>query len=169
MLFATKALNSSSVSISATAFVHAVLFLFPAVAIALPRPSPRGFGNGVFTGFSVVFNTWIALGLVVLQFYPQYLEFKRMSGLPGSLSLLSLGLRAIVMLAVAVRWFLRLGAPTWGCQLAPLTLWYQWGWLPINYVIYGIGCAVLVGLYLQVGLSDEAGLRVGERAPLLVV
>ena len=128
VLYATKASISNGqsgyfanpTSISATAFIHAALFLFPAMAIALPKPSSRNCDNDIFTGFSAIVNTWMTLVVVVMELYPQVREFRRMCGLPGALSPASLSVRAVVLLAIAVRWFMRLGAPTWGHQPAPL-------------------------------------------------
>ena len=129
--------------------MHAALFLLPAVLIALPKPSPRDWGNDIFAGFSAIFNTWICLLFVVLQFLPQFLELRRISGAPGSLSLLSLGAEAALLIKLGIRWWLRLGAPTWANQSFPLTLWYQWRWLPFNYLIDGVGRGILLAMYLQ--------------------
>ena len=96
-------------------------------------------------------NTWASLVFVALQFYSQILGFRRISGSPGLLSLLSLGIRAVVTVAVAARWFRRLGPPTWEDRYTSPTLWHQGDWPPFNYVIEGIGCAVLVGLYVRAG------------------
>ena len=120
-------------------------------------------------GFTTIVNTWVGLLFVLLQFYPQFLEMKRMAGASGSLSLLSLSLQAVVFLAVAVRLLLRLGPPTWGDQNAPLWYWYQWGELPFPYVIHAIGCAILVVAYLITRRSRDKGgdFQIGEGRPLL--
>lgn len=152
-------------SIALIAFIHAAIFLFPAVAIALPKPSPHEMGIDIFTGFSAIVNTWVSLVFVALQFYPQHIELRRQAGTPGALSLLALGMQAWVLVIVAVRWLQRLGAPTWGGQAAPVTLWYQWGWLPMNYFINGIGCAVLLGMYLRSRHEGRVGFA--EERPLL--
>jgi hypothetical protein len=68
------------------------MFLFPAMMIASPKPSPHKFRTDLIVGFSFIVNTWVALFFVLFQFYPQYLELKRMQGGPGAVSLLSLGL-----------------------------------------------------------------------------
>jgi hypothetical protein len=142
------------------------MFLFPAMIIALPKPSPREMGTGIFIGFTLIVNTWVALFFVLLQFYPQDLEMRRMSGTPVALSLLSLALQVVVILAVAVRWLLRLGAPTWGDQSVPLWYWYKWGNLPFSYILHGIGCAVLLAAYLVTG--HRGGRHdVASEAPLL--
>ena len=175
VLYATKASTgngrsgyfASSTSISATAFIHAALFLFPAVAIALPKPSSRNWDNDIFTGFSAIVNTWMALVFVVMELYPQVLEFRRNSGLPGALSPASLSVRAVVLLGVAIRWFMRLGAPTWGHQPAPVTLLFQWGWVSINYIIESVVCMILVVMYLRAGRLNEGWNRASEETPLL--
>lgn len=123
-------------------------------------------GLDIFIGFSLIVNTWVSLVLVVLQFYPQYREFRRQAGDPGALSLLTLGVQAVVLILVAVRWLQRLGAPTWGRQTAPATLWFQWGWLPLNYIVGGIGCAILLGMYLRAGRPYQVQIA-GEETPLL--
>ena len=137
------------------------------MALALPKPSPHTYGSDIFVGFSAISNTWISLLFVFFQFYPQLVEFRRMSGSPGSLSLLSLGMRAIVMVAIAVRWFLRLEAPTWRGHYAPPTMWYQWGWLPFNYVIEAFGCVVVLGIYLGAGHVSVGSYLTPEERPLL--
>ena len=132
----------------AYAFVHATLSLFPALAIALPALSPRRMDTSIFIRFSFIFPSWLSLVFLVSQFFSQFLEFKDMSGSPGSLSLSSFGVRAVTTILVAVRWLQRLGAPTWHpLYAAPLTMWFEWGWLPFNYVIEGTGCAILFGMY----------------------
>jgi hypothetical protein len=123
-------------------------------------------GKGIFVGFTLIVNTWVALFLVLFQFYPQYLEMRRMFGAPGALSLLSLALQAVVIFIVAVRWLLRLGAPTWGDQSAPLWYWYQWGNLPFSYILHALGCAVLLAAYL-VTRHGGGGHDVASEAPLL--
>ena len=163
----SPSLFASRTSIAATAFVHAALFLFPAIAIALPKPSPREFGTDIFIGFSVMVNTWVALVFVILQFYPQYLEMREMSGAPEALSLLSLGLQALVIIAVAARWLLRLGAPTWEDQFAPLWYWYEWGELPFSYILHGVGCVILLAAYLIAGREDGVLGTASEETPLL--
>jgi hypothetical protein len=90
-----------------------------------------------------------------------------MSGAPGALSLLSLALQAAVIIAVAVRWLLRLGPPTWGAQPVPLWYWYKWGNLPFSYILHGIGCAVLLGVYLVVGRGGGGHDMQSEAEPLL--
>jgi uncharacterized membrane protein YidH (DUF202 family) len=147
-------------TIATTLFIHATLFLFPAVAIALPTASSNSWGNSLFTGFSIVFNTWLALFLAVLQFWPQFLEYRRRSGAPGVLSLLMLGIQAIVLIVLAGRWLQRLGPTTWGSQLVPFWYWFQWGWLPFIYLIYGIVYACLLALYLLDGRGRDST-RVG--------
>lgn len=153
-------------SIAIIAFIHATLFLFPAAAIALPKPSPHEMAADIFTGFGAIVNTWVSLVFVALQFYPQYVELRRQPGAPGALSLLALGMQALVLIAMAVRWLQRLGAPTWGNQAAPATLWYQWGWLPANFLLNGIGCAILLWMYLSARRGGGVGLA-GEERPLL--
>ena len=174
MLFATYPTSSRSpglfasrTSIAAITLVHAALVLFPAIVYALPKPSPRDFGSDIFIGFSVMVNTWVALVFVILQFYPQYLEMRQKSGAPEALSLLSLGLQAPVIIAVAVRWLLRLGAPTWEDQFAPLWYWYQWGALPFSYILHGVGCAILLTAYLIAGREDGVLGTASEETPLL--
>lgn len=134
--------------------------------IALPKASARDWGNMLFVGFSLLVNTWVTLFFVILQFYPQYLEMRRMSGTPGSLSLLSLILQAVVILAVAIRWLLRLGRPTWEEPSVPLWYWYKWGNLSFSYILHAIGCAILVAAYLATGRRGERHDPESE-APLL--
>lgn len=158
MLFAFYPSNSkmSGTTIATITILHAAIFLLSAMLIALPKPSPRNMGIGIFIGFSLVVNTWVALACVLLQFVPQYFEMRRMDGESGALSLASLALQAVVMLALARRWLLRLGeAPSeLGLRKMPWQLWwdwsrewYQWGQLPFSCFVYGFGCAVLVGAY----------------------
>ena len=146
------AFNSIIVTIS----IHYLLFLFMTFALMLlktNRSPPTVMGVDMLIGTSGFVNTWMSLLFVILQFFPQVLQFRSMSGSPGLLSLLSLGVRAVVMLAVSVRWFQRLGAPDFGDGngRVSLTLWYRWGWLPFNYITEGISCALLVGWYVRAG------------------
>ena len=159
--------NKANTAIAAIAFTHAALFLFPAMFIALPEPSPREMGTAIFIGFTLIVNTWVALFFVLWQFYPQYLEMRRISGAPGALSVVSLALQAVVIIAIAVRWLLRLGAPTWGDQSVPLWYWYKWGNLPFNYILHGIGCAVLLSAYLVTWHGGGRHDLETEEAPLL--
>lgn len=159
--------NKASTAIAAIAFTHAALFLFPAMLIALPKPSPREMGTAIFIGFTLIVNTWVALFFVLWQFYPQYLEMRRMSGAPGALSFVFLAFQAVVILAIAVRWLLRLGAPTWGDQSVPLWYWYKWGNLPFSYILHGIGCAVLLSAYLVTRHRGGRQDLETEAAPLL--
>ena len=131
--------------------------------------SPLEMGIDMIFGISGYVNTWMSLLFVILQFYPQLVECRSMSGSPDSLSLLSLGLRAVVMLAVAVRWFQRLGPPRFGKGDArpPLMQWYEWGWLPFNYIIEGIGCALLVGMYLRAGWMGATLNIAGNETPVV--
>lgn len=148
------------------AFVQAALFLFSAAVIALPKLSPHHMGVDLFTGFSVIVNTWVSLAFVALKFHPQYVELRRQVGTPGALSLLALGLQRLVLVMMATWWLQRLGAPTWEDQVPPPTSWYQWGWLPMNYLLNGIGCAILLGMSLRTG---RGGVRLtGEQRRLFV-
>lgn len=151
--------------------VHTALFLVTAIYPTLPESdrSFREMDTDMLVGISGYVNTWMSLVFVILQFYPQLLECRSMSGSPGSLSLLSLGLRAVVMLAVAVRWLQRLGPPKFakGDGRPPLAQWYRWGWLPFNYIIEGIGCALLVGMYLQAGWMGATSNIAGDETPVV--
>lgn len=136
--------------------IHYLLFVSTTLGLTLLKTnrSPQTImGVDALIGASGFVNTWMSLLFVILQFFPQVTEFRLKSGSPGSLSLLSLGLRALGTLAVAVRWFQRLGTPGFeeGDKRVSLSLWYRWGWLPFNYVIEGIGCALVVGMYLWAG------------------
>jgi hypothetical protein len=144
-----------STSITTTAFVYAALFLFPAIFITLPKPSPHELGTGLLVGFTTIANTWAGFVFVLLQFIPQYLEMRRVSAIPGSLSPLSLALQAVIILAIAIRWLLRLGPKTWGNQAALLWYWYQWGVLPSTYIIHAVGCAIWLALYSVTGRARE--------------
>lgn len=118
--------SSNTHGISAIVFVHAALFPLHAVAIVLSRPIIHKMGTSIFVGFSAIFNTWISLFFVTLQFYPQLLEFRRLSGSQGSLSPVSLGIRAMMLLLVAVVVPEPRDANVggWGCS-ADVMLWLQ--------------------------------------------
>ena len=162
-------------------FPHCVLFVLPALIIALPKPTPRSMGPGLFVGFTLVFNTWVALLMVLYQFLPQYLEWKRMSGQPGVLSLRSLVLQMVVLSAIAVRWFMRRGsirlenAPyppypwnyPWYCWPQMPVVWYQWGDRSFNYILHSIGCAMLLILYHYPRNDDAQPQSASEETPLL--
>lgn len=147
--------------------LHYHLFLFTAFALTqlkIERSPLNMMGIDVLIDISVFVNTRMSLVFVILQFYPQILEYYLMYGSPGSLSLHSLGLRAVVMLAIAGREFQRLVAPNGGegARHVPLRLWYWWGWLPFSWMIEGIGCALLVGMYLRAGWMGAALNIAGE-------
>ena len=104
-------------------------------------------------------NRVVAPVFTLLQFYTQVQEFRRQNGGPGSLSLLSLGLQALVMALVSVRWFSRLGSPHYDPGdvdkmslvvrlLEKLPILYAWGMLAINYAVCAVGYALLVCLYV---------------------
>ncbi|GAB7330626.1 hypothetical protein MBLNU13_g02199t3 [Cladosporium sp. NU13] len=94
--------NGQRVAIQA--FLHAVIVVLPAVAIALPKPSPPSWNTCIPTGLIGMENRVVALIFTVLQLYGQVQEFRRHDREPGSLSILSLGLQALVMALVSVRW-----------------------------------------------------------------
>ena len=78
--YPSDAINKTINGIAIMAFVYTTPFLFLAVIITLPKPSRRGWGTAIPTGFTLVVNTWVALFFVILQFVPQYLEMRRLSG-----------------------------------------------------------------------------------------
>ena len=80
-----------------------------------------------------------------------------MDSVLGALSLTSLAMQSVVILAVACRWFLRLGKPTWEDEREKVerSPWYWWGQLPFSCIIHGVGCAVLTGTYV----SADDGIR----------
>lgn len=145
-----------------------LLMAFDLIPRRINRSHPNMMGIDMLNGISGFFNTWMSLIFVILQFYWQFLEFHLVSGSPGSLSLPSLALRAVVLLAVAVRWFQRLGPPNSGegDGSVSLRLWYQWSWLPINCMIEGIGFALLVGMYLRAGWMGATLNLAGEGTPV---
>jgi hypothetical protein len=174
IIFAAHASNSRSGSvfsarygIPAIAFLHAALFLLPVAVIALPKPSPHDWGIDIFSGLSVIVNIPVSLIFIAVQFYPQILELRRSNGSPGALSLLSLGIRAVAALALALRWLQRLGQPTWPSGYGTLTLWLRWGWQSFNYQVDGIGCAILLGLYAATRYQTAYSGSIDEQAPVL--
>jgi hypothetical protein len=162
-------------------FAHTLLFLLPAAIIALPTPSPRNWDNEVFTGFTLIFNTWFALVFNLIQFIAQNRERRRQNNDPGALSLLGLTLQAITLTLVAMRWFLRLGWPNpeelsmrWPrfYEIVDMfQIWYVWGFIPFNYLIQACGHIILLVLYAQpihlaVNIGQQ-GTGLNERMPLL--
>jgi hypothetical protein len=94
----------------------------------------------------------------LLQFYAQIKELRRQNSKPGSLSLLSLGLQALVVALVSARWFVRLGLPHYDPGdvdkmplvvrlLETLPILYAWGMLAINYAACAIGYTLLICCY----------------------
>ncbi|KAF2832442.1 hypothetical protein CC86DRAFT_377606 [Ophiobolus disseminans] len=164
----TYAANSPSrTMLSATTFTHFVIFTLPAILIALPTPSAPTLERDIFTGFSAIVNTWVSSLFVILQFYPQYLELQRSHGDPGVLSLLALCMQGVVFVLLGVRWLQRLGASTWGGQSAPLSMWFQWGWLPFNYFVGALGEVALLVLYSR-ARRPRGSLQAGEETPLMM-
>ena len=139
----------SKFGIGAAVFVHAAIWLFPAACFALPKPTHwHQMGPDLIIGLITITSEYIAPFFVILQFCPQFLEMLYLNREPGALSLISLALQAVSLGAVAKRWLLRLGSPTWGNESVPLWLWYQWGFLPFNYFLHSIGCVVLLSGYV---------------------
>ena len=54
-----------------------------------------------------------------------------------------------------------------GHQAVPASYWFQWGWLPFNYIVGGVGCAVLLGMYLPARCGGRVRI-VEEETPLLI-
>jgi hypothetical protein len=95
---------------------------------------------------------------VILEFYPQYREMRTQHGTPGSLSLFSLILQALFLGLIAIRWFLRLGTPTWESTPMPVYVWLeyfsmilQWAEVPILYTVNAVGNLFLFTLYKMQG------------------
>lgn len=153
---------------SITAFSHAAIVLFPIIAITLPKPSGHTFERDILMSLISMSNRVVAPFFVTLQFFAQYREMRMQQGRPGAFSLLSLGLQVPIMAALAVRWVLRLGNPTWDRNVpAPVQLWYEWAFPAINYAIYALGSAILLACYLLV-LRGTAEYDLPEdRQPLL--
>jgi hypothetical protein len=160
--------------IAILAFLHAAAVLFPAVAIVLPTPSPHSWETDVPTALITMTNMIMAPLFLLLQFSAQFREYRRQSGNPGALSLLSLSIQVLVMSVLAIRLFIRLGTPPWvprhnyGPYFA-LWVWdslqalYSWGMLAINYTVCVMGYFFLLSLYWSSSQSSTGG----ELAPLL--
>jgi hypothetical protein len=161
-------------STATQAFIYAAIVLFPAVYIALPRPSPHSWETDVPMALITMTNMAVAPIFVLLQFYTQFREYRRQSGNPGALSMLSLAFQAPVISILAIRWFIRLGVLPWvprhtyGPYFA-LWVWdsvralYAWGMLAINFAVYVAGCILLLAFYSLSGRGSTNG----ELAPLL--
>lgn len=156
------------------AFLHAAAVLLPAVAITLPKPSPHSWETDVPTALITMTNMIAAPLFLLLQILAQYREHRRQSGQAGALSLLSLSIQVPVIAILAIRLFIRLGAPPWvprhnyGPYLAlwvwdSLQAFYSWGMLAINYAVCVVGYVFLLGLYWSSSQSRTSG----ELAPLL--
>jgi hypothetical protein len=163
--------------ISIQAFLHAVVVVLPAGVISLPKPSAPSWDTDVPMTLIDMANRAVAPISLLLQFYAQFRDFHRQNGESGSLSLLSLGLQAFVMLLVSIRWFVRLGTPHYDRgdvdKMSLLVhLWdtlpilYAWGMLAINYAACAIGYALLFCCY-TLGRQSEGVVIDGERARLL--
>ena len=148
--------------------MHAVLFLFPAVSFTVPKRSQPDFGWSILMGLSSILSDWLSPLFVLLRLYPQFLEMGQHS---GTFSPFSFAMQALVFIAVGVRWFVRLGQTMWGRRYiqyipprywldytySPLGAWYSWGRLPLNLFLDGIGCTVLVAIYLRLGSNSSGG------------
>lgn len=132
------------------AFLHAVIIVLPAVAIALLKPSSPSWNTGIPTGLIGMANRVVAPVFVFLRFHAQSQGFHRQNREPGSLSIHSLGLQALVMALVSIRWFIRLGwphhdrgdvdkMPVIVRVLDTLQILYAWGVLAINYALCAVG------------------------------
>ena len=160
--------ESAGRNISIIAFLHAAIVLFPIVAITVPKPSEHIFGKDISMALISMSNLVVAPCFVALQFYAQYREMRSQHGRPGALSLLSLGLQVLMTVALAIRWLLRLGDPTWTRNVpVPIWLWYQWGFPAINYALHALGCAFLLVCYLFASRGTTQYGVSADRQPLL--
>lgn len=159
-------------------FLHAVIVVLPAVAIALPKPSPPSWNIGIPTALIGMANRFVAPVFIFLQFYVQVQEFRRQNREPGTLSLLSLVLQALVLAFVSVRCFIRLGSPHYDRGdvdkmplvvhlLDTLQILYACGTLAINYAVCAVGYTLLICCYVLGRRSEEVVFVDGERSRLL--
>lgn len=138
----------TSVVLLLAVLVHAAIFLLSAARLALPRPaSVHLMGPDIIVLVIAKANLLVAPGSLAWSYASQFLESRKVGG-PGSLSLFSLLLQILVLLVVALRWYLRLGAPIWGEYPGVPRLHYEWDFLMINYVLYVTGCTFLLTAYL---------------------
>lgn len=115
-------------------------------------------------GWMIEFQIWFQLFFLLAQFVPQVFEIRRLGGNPGVLSLKLLALRAVVEVAVGVRWLQRLNHLTREGRYS-WTSFYKWGYESWDFFIEGVGLLLLIGLYLlykgfggyhRIGVEDES-------------
>lgn len=130
-------------------------------------------GRGIIMALIGMADLVVAPCCAYLQFFAQWWEMNAQNGAPGALSLLSIALQVLTMVALGIRWFLRLGhppwgyRPLWGYRSAPLYIWYQWGFTAINYLLHAVGCAFLLACYLYAARGRVEHGNSGEQVPLL--
>lgn len=148
--------------------LHAAAVLLPAVVLSLPSPDHHGnFSKGLAIAF-ITMSTFVVVPCsIAIQFVAQFNTMRNHHGDPGAFSLLSLGIQAVAMLFLGIRWFLRIGQPTWGNLPAPMRLWYQWAFTPTNFVLCAIGCVALLACYAFAGRTSARESWLDDRTPLL--
>lgn len=115
------------------AALHAAVVLLPAVAMAVPKPSRHAMGKDIMMGFILITNTYSSPILLALQFYAQFRA--------ASSNRTYLALQIPVKVLLARRWYLRLGAHSWGHLPDSPNTWYSWGFHWMNYLAEATGYA----------------------------
>lgn len=133
-------------TLSGLVFIYCVMFVLPSLAWAAD-PVSRSIGDGFFKVWMIEFQIWFQLFFLIAQFVPQIFEIGRLGGDPGVLSLKLLALRAVVEVAIGVRWLQRLHHPTWNSTSSWRYI-YKWGYESWDFLIEGTGLLLLVVLYL---------------------
>jgi hypothetical protein len=127
----------------------------------------------IWAGLVPILNQITAPCIILLQLFAQYVEFKIQRGVPGALSLRTLGLQVILFGLLGIRWQLRVGKP-WEFDIGYPKYYpfdfvrrlYKWAFPAANYFTQALVCAFLWMCYRFYGRGIEED-ALPESAPLL--
>lgn len=156
-----------------TGLLHFAIFVLGTLAIvANPEKEFCWDTLDIFTGLVPIVNQLTAPFAIFLQLLTQYHELRAQHGVPGALSLETLGLQIIFFTLLAFRWILRLERPMEIDPRYPVHApfdfarrQYEWAFPAANYIIQALVCAFLFFCYRSYGQMEEH--PVPESAPLL--
>jgi hypothetical protein len=104
----------------------------------------------MFKGAVPVVNQMTAPCAILLQLFAQYRELRAQRGVPGALSLRTLGLQVILFSLLGIRWALRLGKPMEFDYRYPIDYpsdfarrQYEWAFPAANYFMQALAFAFL--------------------------
>ena len=163
--------DSISRTIGAVSIIYTLLFLVPAAAIALPRPWEPSLGPDLFIGISAYVNIPASTAFIVIAIACQ-ISTLRATQSSGSMSGLTLAAQALVL--VLLGWSLQFRLQRGHSDRHTLqregfaTWYYSLGWPVVNFMLAGLGQAVLLAVVLYHRIDGNgSGPTANERTRLL--